>query len=67
MAEHICVHGRRNQKRLFKIICKANGDNENAKATMNKLSDEMSKREIYLERYFDHELAIRKLTINANT
>ena len=48
------------------FICKANGDNENAKAMMEKLSAEMNKREIYLERYFDHELGIRKLALNAN-
>ena len=44
---------------------KANGDTEKAVAAMEAMNAEMSKREPYLERYLDHELALRKLTLAA--
>ena len=47
------------------FVYKANGDTEKAVAAMEAMNVEMSKREPYLERYLDHELALRKLTLAA--
>ena len=44
---------------------KADGDNEKAAECVERLAEEMEKKEIYLERYFEHFLAtynMRRLT-----